>query len=567
MQKSNDQPEAAKQDTLLSVRDLSVSFKTDGRRIRAVDQVSFDVRRGEILGLVGESGSGKTVTGMTLLRLIPRPPGSIDSGTAWFDGRDLLTLPIEELRQVRGREIGVIFQEPMTALSPLHPVGKQLVEAQLLHHPERTAREAWAFAAEWLGKVGIPDPKERMLAYPYQFSGGMRQRVMIAMTLMLDPKLIIADEPTTALDVTIQAQIFDLILQMKHRDTSIIFITHDMGVIWELCDRVLVMKDARLVEEGEAETLFAHPRNPYTQTLLKAVPRLTDAQHSTFDTPVPTPDTPQPSTDTPLPSLIEIADIKTWFPVKRGIWARTVGHVKAVDGVSLRIPRGSTFGLVGESGSGKTTIGRSILGLDSIHEGVVTFSGTVISGLGPRRMQPYRRRLQMVFQDPFASLNPRLNIIEILTEGPRVHGLLEGDAEDLAAHWLQEVGLTPDMMYRYPHEFSGGQRQRICVARAMALQPEFIVCDEAVSALDVTVQAQMIDLLMQLKEKYGLSYLFISHDLSVVKRIADRVAVMRHGRLVEEGSAEEVIGQPRHEYTRQLIAAVPVPGDVNRRRR
>ena len=551
------QPETPATDLLLDVRNLSVSFKTDERRIQAVDDVSFSVRRGEILGLVGESGSGKTVTGMSLLRLIPCPPGSIDSGQALFEGRDLLTLPVADLRRVRGRQIGVIFQEPMTALSPLHIVGKQLVEALRLHEPELSAKQAWARGTEWLDKVGIPDPAERMLAYPYQFSGGMRQRVMIAMTLMLDPKLIIADEPTTALDVTIQAQIFDLILQMKHRDTSIIFITHDMGVIWELCDRVLVMKDARIVESGEAESLFARPQEAYTQALLAAVPRLTDASQKPAAEPPPEAVEP----------VISVKDMKTWFPVKRGVWARTVGHIKAVDGVSLDIPVGSTFGLVGESGSGKTTLGRTILGLDPLREGSIHYRQTRISGLGPARMRPYRKSLQMVFQDPFSSLNPRLNIIEILTEGPRIHGLQEGSGEDLAAYWLKEVGLPPEMMYRYPHEFSGGQRQRICIARAMALRPDFIVCDEAVSALDVTVQAQVIDLLMDLKEKYGLSYLFISHDLSVVKRIADYVAVMRHGRIVEEGTAEEVIAQPKEEYTRRLIAAVPVPGDLTRRRR
>ncbi len=539
---------------LLEVRDLSVSFRTDDRRVQAVDRVSFTVRRGEILGLVGESGSGKTVAAMSLLRLVPQPPGSIDQGEALFEGRDLLKLPIEDLRRIRGREIGVIFQEPMTALSPLHTVGKQLVETLRIHFPQMSRREAWAAGLEWLGKVGIPDAAERMHAYPYQFSGGMRQRVMIAMTLMLDPKLIIADEPTTALDVTIQAQIFELILQMKRRETSIIFITHDMGVIWELCDRVLVMKDARIVESGEAETLFARPREAYTQALLAAVPRLTDPS--------------QAAGGSPGEPLIEVQDVKTWFPVRRGVWARTVGHVKAVDGVSLAIPTGSTFGLVGESGSGKTTLGRSILGLDPIRNGEVRFRGQPISHLGARGLRPHRRHLQMVFQDPYSSLNPRLNILEVLSEAPRVHGLLSGeDDEEMAAYWLMEVGLSPDMMYRYPHEFSGGQRQRICIARAMALKPAFIVCDEAVSALDVTVQAQIIDLLMGLREKYGLSYLFISHDLSVVKRIADRVAVMRRGIVVEEGTAEEVIGNPRHEYTRNLLASVPVPGDITRRRR
>lgn len=541
---------------LLSVKDLSVTFRTDDRIIRAVDQLSFDMYPGEIVGLVGESGSGKTVTGMSLLRLIPCPPGCIESGTAHFAGRDLLQLPVEELRRIRGREIGVIFQEPMTALSPLHSVGKQLVEAQQLHDPQLTGKAAWSHAVEWLEKVGIPDAADRMHAYPYQFSGGMRQRVMIAMTLMMEPRLIIADEPTTALDVTIQAQIFDLILQMKQRETALLFITHDMGVIWELCDRVLVMKDARLVESGAAVPLFAAPQEPYTRALLDAVPRLTDP---------PRPARPEAPEDTA--PLISVCDVRTWFPVRRGIWARTVGHVKAVDGVSLDIPVGGTLGLVGESGSGKTTLGRTILGLDPLHSGTVHFRGQPISTMSPQQIRPLRRHLQMIFQDPFSSLNPRLNIGEILTEGPRLHGLLTESVEDMAVRWLEEVGLTGDMLFRYPHEFSGGQRQRICIARAMALQPAFIVCDEAVSALDVTVQAQIIDLLMALQEKYGIAYLFISHDLSVVKGIASNIAVMRHGQLVETGGGREVIDQPQAEYTRNLIAAVPVPGDPARRRR
>lgn len=559
-------------DPLLRVRDLTVDFRTEDQRVRAVDHISFDIHRGEILGLVGESGSGKTVTGMSLLRLIPCPPGEIVSGTAHFEGRDLLTLPLPELRRIRGRQIGVIFQEPMTALSPLHPVGKQLVETQRIHHPERSSKEAWELATEWLNHVGIPRPAERMQDYPYQFSGGMRQRVMIAMTLILDPKLIIADEPTTALDVTIQAQIFELILQMKRRDTALLFITHDMGVIWELCDRVLVMKDAQLVESNTAESLYAHPRQPYTQALLKAVPRLTDPPRVKRTPPALTAmESPSPrfeaSGENASRPLISVQDLRTWFPVRRGIWARTVDHIKAVDGVSFTIPSQSTFGLVGESGSGKTTVGRAILRLDPMVDGTIQFRNQTISDLPARQLRPLRRHLQMIFQDPFSSLNPRLSILQILTEGPAMVGLVPGTAEELAAHWLSEVGLSADMMNRYPHEFSGGQRQRICIARAMAMEPEFIVCDEAVSALDVTVQAQIIDLLMRLQEKYRLSYLFISHDLSVVKRIADHVAVMQAGRIVERGTATEVIDDPQTEYTRALIAAVPVPGDPTRRRR
>ncbi len=540
---------------LLSVRNLTVTFEVEGRVIRAVEDLSFDIHPGEIVGLVGESGSGKTVSAMSTIRLVPSPPGRIESGTALFDGKDLLSLSVEALRQIRGREISVIFQEPMTALSPLHPVGRQLAELVRIHEPDTSPEAAWARAVEWLDKVGIPNPAERARAYPFQFSGGMRQRVMIAMALILHPRLIIADEPTTALDVTLQAQIFDLILEMKAADTSILFITHDMGVIWELADRVLVMKDGRLVEAGEIEPLFADPKEPYTRELLASVPRLTDA---------PRPSPPREDTTAPL---IEIKNLKTWFPIKRGVFARTVDWVRAVDDVSLDIYPGECLGLVGESGSGKTTLGRSILGLESSQEGEICYLGTDLRGLGYHAMRPYRRDLQMIFQDPFSSLNPRLTVLEILTEGLVEHGILQGDRREAAAHWLEEVGLPADAMNRYPHEFSGGQRQRLCVARAVAVEPKFVVCDEAVSALDVTIQAQVIDLLMELKDKLGLSYLFISHDLSVVKRICDRTVVMRHGKVVEAGRTIDLVERPQSEYTQRLIAAVPIPGDPAKRAR
>ncbi|MDF2374909.1 MAG: dipeptide ABC transporter ATP-binding protein [Verrucomicrobiales bacterium] len=540
---------------LLSVQNLTVSFDVEGRTITAVDDVSYDIFPGEIVGLVGESGSGKTVGAMSTIRLVPSPPGRVDQGEILYRGKSILTMPIEELRKLRGKEISVIFQEPMTALSPLHPVGRQLAETVRIHDPSVSPEDAWAQGVEWLDKVGIPDPGERAKAYPFQFSGGMRQRVMIAMALILKPKLIIADEPTTALDVTLQAQIFDLILAMKSEDTSILFITHDMGVIWELADRVLVMKDGKVVERGDVEELFANPKEAYTRELLAAVPRLTDDSiaHPVFE------DRTEP--------LIEVKSLKTWFPVKRGVFARTVDWVKAVDDVSLDIMPGECLGLVGESGSGKTTLGRSILGLDESREGEILFEGTDIRGLGYHAMRPMRRDLQMIFQDPFSSLNPRLTVLEILTEGLIEHGILKGDRRDVAAHWLTEVGLEPDVMNRYPHEFSGGQRQRICVARAVAVEPRFVVCDEAVSALDVTIQAQVIDLLMELRDKLGLSYLFISHDLSVVKRICDRTVVMRHGKVVESGATKDLVENPRSDYTKRLIAAVPIPGNAEKRAR
>jgi len=541
-------------DPLLSVKNLSVSFHVEEETVKAVDGISFDVKPGEIVGLVGESGSGKTVGAMSTVRLIPSPPGIIDSGEVRFQGRDLLEMPIGELRAVRGRDISVIFQEPMTALSPLHSVGFQLAEVVRIHDPTVSKAAAWEKAVEWLDKVGIPSPAERAKAFPFQFSGGMRQRVMIAMAMLLHPKLIIADEPTTALDVTLQAQVFDLLLEMKSADTSILFITHDMGVIWELADRVLVMKDGRIVERGDVEDIFFEPKHAYTQKLLSAVPRLTDEP---IDSDI----------DRAAEPVVEVKELRTWFPVKRGVLARTVDWVKAVDEVSLEVRPRECLGLVGESGSGKTTLGRSILGLDESRDGEILFEGENIRGLGHRAMKPYRRNLQMIFQDPFSSLNPRLTILEILTEGLEEHRLLTEKRKDIAARWLEEVGLSPDVMNRYPHEFSGGQRQRICVARAVALEPKFIVCDEAVSALDVTIQAQVIDLLMDLRDKLDLSYLFISHDLSVVKRICDRTVVMRDGRVVEAGSTRELIENPGSDYTRRLVDAVPIPGDADKRAR
>ena len=540
---------------LLSVKRLSVSFRLEGKEVEAVKDVSFEIKPGEIVGMVGESGSGKSVCAMSSLRLVPCPPGQVESGEIIFEGRNILELPLEELRAIRGKEISVIFQEPMTALSPLHPVGYQLSEAILVHEPGASKLQAWGRAVEWLEKVGIPDPEERAKAFPFQFSGGMRQRVMIAMALIQKPKLIIADEPTTALDVTLQAQIFELILEMKAADTSILFITHDMGVIWELADRVLVMKDGEIVERGEVELLFNSPQDPYTQKLLGAVPRLTDEPLiSSFD----------PDVDEPI---IKVENLSTWFPVKRGVLAKTVDWVKAVEDVSIDIYPRECLGLVGESGSGKTTLGRSILGLEKSRTGSISFEGAEIRGRNYHGMRHIRKDLQMIFQDPFSSLNPRLTIQEILTEGLIEHDLLEGKAPEVAAYWLEEVRLPSDAINRYPHEFSGGQRQRICVARAVAMRPKFVVCDEAVSALDVTIQAQIIDLLMELREKFGLSYLFISHDLSVVKRICDRTVVMRHGQVEEAGPTQDLIENPQTEYTKKLISAVPIPGDPSKRAR
>jgi ABC-type microcin C transport system duplicated ATPase subunit YejF len=534
-------------ENLLEVRNLSVEFKTEDKIVRAVDNLSFDLKQGEILGIVGESGSGKSVTGMSLVRLIPDPIGEIVSGTANFRGADLLQMPIDELKKIRGEEIGIIFQEPMTALSPLVKVGKQIVETLQLHR-DISKEEAWGVGIEWLKKVGIPEPEERMHSFPFEFSGGMRQRVMIALVLMLEPSVIIADEPTTALDVTTQLQIFELILRIKKEDSSIIFITHDMGVIWQLCDRVMVMEKAKKVEEGELRDLFASPKEEYTKVLLASVPRLTDeAKVCDLEKGLP---------------LVEVRNLRTWFPIKKGIFSKTVGHVKAVDDLSLDIFPGETLAVVGESGSGKSTLGRTILGLEKATSGDIAYRGNSLIGLNRKEFLPFRKNLQIIFQDPFSSLNPRMTILDILTEGMEEHGMLKGEPkQELAVRLLEEVQLEADHIFRYPHEFSGGQRQRICIARALSLKPELIICDEAVSALDVTIQAQVIELLMELQDNYGLSYMFISHDLSVVKKISDRTVVMKSGKIVEQGQTAEVIGNPEHEYTQSLLNAVPIPGE------
>ncbi len=551
--------------TLLSIHDLTVHFDTDEGLVEAVNDLSLKVGRGEIVGLVGESGSGKTVTAQTILRLVPRPPARFVAGGVFFAGEDLLTLPIERLRAIRGAQISMIFQEPMTALSPLHRVGSQLsemLERRAGSNGGMSRAAAWKRSEEWLARVGLPDPAERMRFYPHQLSGGQRQRVMIAMALMMKPKLIIADEPSTALDVTVQAQIFKLLMSMKEEETSLLLITHDLGVVWELCDRLYVMKDSRLVESGPLEALFRSPARAYTRALLEAVPRL----HGDGAGRPPPAAKVATAADAASP-LMEARDLRVWFPVKKGLLARTTGHVKAVDGVSLAIEPGRTLGLVGESGSGKTTLGRALIGLQPVNDGSVLLAGATISGLKRRQLKPHRRDLQMIFQDPYSSLNPRMTVMDILTEGLEEHGLLDAPKRDKAAQLLEEVELRADMASRYPFEFSGGERQRINIARALSLEPKFIVCDEAVSALDVTIQAQIIQLLRRLQEKYRMAYLFISHDLSVVRQLSERIAVMRHGVLVEEGETDSVLFKPQHDYTRALIDAVPIPGDLARRQR
>ena len=548
-------------ETLLSVKDLTVHFDTDEGVVEAVNDVSLDIRPGEIVGLVGESGSGKTVTAQSILRLVPRPPARFVGGSAVFNGEDLMTLPIERLRRIRGAGISMIFQEPMTALSPLHRVGRQLGE-MLRFHTGLDPDAAWKFGVEWLDKVGLPDPEQRMSFYPHHLSGGMRQRVMIAMALMLKPRLIIADEPSTALDVTVQAQIFKLLMRMKEEDTSMLLITHDLAVVWEVCDRIYVMKDSRLVERGDIEPIFSEPAHDYTRALLRAVPRLYETGDGARR-----PGTGARRATTGRNGLLQVKNLRVWFPVKKGLFARTAGHVKAVDDIDLAIAGGTTTGLVGESGSGKTTLGRAVIGLQAINDGSIVFEDTEIGSLNKRRLKPWRRNLQMIFQDPYSSLNPRMTVMDILTEGLEEHGLLDMPKRDKAVQLLEEVELRADMANRYPFEFSGGERQRISIARALSLEPKFIVCDEPVSALDVTIQAQIIELLRRLQARYGIAYLFISHDLSVVRQLSGQILVMHQGKIVERGRTDDVIFNPRHEYTRTLLDAVPVPGDIERRRR
>jgi len=524
---------------LLSVRDLSVAFRRDGEAALAVRTVSFDLAKGETLALVGESGSGKSVTALSVLKLLPYPAASHPSGQILFQGRDLLALPERALRAVRGNNITMVFQEPMSSLNPLHTIERQVGEMLILHRG-LSAHAARARTLELLHEVGIPQPEERLSAYPHQLSGGQRQRVMIAMALANEPDLLIADEPTTALDVTVQAQILKLLKELQGRlGMAMLFITHDLNIVRKIADRVCVMQKGEIVEQGGAEETFRHPRHPYTQALLKAEPK------------------PDPAEVVPdAPVVVQAEDIKVHFPIKRGLLRKTVGHVKAVDGVSIAIRRGETLGVVGESGSGKTTLGLAVLRLIS-SRGPVTFLGQRIDGLSFKAMRPLRSDMQIVFQDPYGALSPRMSVAEIVGEGLLVHqrGLSaqERDARVVAA--LADVGLDPESRHRYPHEFSGGQRQRISIARAMALEPSFVVLDEPTSALDMIVQAQIVDLLRALQRKRDLTFMFISHDLRVVSALASRILVMRDGKMVEEGPARTVFEQPKEAYTRALFAA------------
>ncbi|MGR9206937.1 ABC transporter ATP-binding protein [Rhizobium leguminosarum] len=524
---------------LLSVRDLSVAFHQGGETSLAVDHISFDIAKGEVVALVGESGSGKSVSANSILRLLPYPSASHPSGEILFKGKDLLKASERALREVRGNDITMIFQEPMTSLNPLHTIEKQIAEILALHQG-LTGQPARQRVLELLNQVGIREPEKRLKAYPHELSGGQRQRVMIAMALANRPELLIADEPTTALDVTVQAQILELLRQMKAvHGMSMLFITHDLGIVRKFADRVCVMTKGRIVETGTVEDVFANPKHEYTRHLLASEPR-----------------GEPPLADPSKPMVMEGSDIRVWFPIKSGLMRRIVDHVKAVDGIDLSLRAGQTLGVVGESGSGKTTLGLALTRLIS-SEGRIAFVGKDIAGYSFSEMRPLRNQLQVVFQDPYGSLSPRMSVGDIVAEGLKVHERsLTSEERDQRVCWaLEEVGLDPLTRWRYPHEFSGGQRQRIAIARAMVLKPRFVMLDEPTSALDMSVQAQVVDLLRDLQKKHDLAYLFISHDLKVVKALANDVIVMRFGKVVEQGPSSEIFRAPKNDYTRALMAA------------
>lgn len=522
---------------LLSIEDLSVEFLSGETVQRAVNNISFSILKGETLALVGESGSGKSVTAHSILRLLPYPLARHPSGKIMYQGEDLLAATPEYLRNVRGNRIAMIFQEPMSSLNPLHTIEKQINEILILHKG-MNAKQASVRTLELLKLVEIPNPAQRMNAYPHELSGGQRQRVMIAMALANEPQLLIADEPTTALDVTVQQTILELLSDLQERlGMSILLISHDLNLVRRVAHRVCVMRNGEIVEQAACAEIFRNPQHPYTQELLGAEPSGQPVPHS------------------PSETLLETCDLRVWFPIKKGIFQRTADYIKAVDGVSFNLQRGQTLGVVGESGSGKSTLGLAILRLIN-SKGRILYAGQAIDSLSQKEVRPLRRDIQVVFQDPFGSLSPRMSVSDIIGEGLRIHKM--GDAQQqeqaiIAA--LQEVGLDPDTRHRYPHEFSGGQRQRIAIARALVLKPKLIVLDEPTSALDRTVQRQVVELLRNLQLKYNLTYVFISHDLAVVKALSHHLLVMRQGQVIEQGAAARIFAAPQHTYTQQLLAA------------
>ena len=524
---------------ILSVEDLSVAFTTSGKTTTAVHGISFHINKGETVALVGESGSGKSVSALSVLKLLPYPAASHPTGKILFKGKDLLSADTSELRKVRGRDVTMIFQEPMTSLNPLHTIEKQIGEILELHQgmgeKDRKIR-----TIELLNQVGIRDPEKRLGSYPHQMSGGQRQRVMIAMSLANEPELLIADEPTTALDVTVQAQILELLNELKaRRGLSMLFITHDLGIVRKFADRVCVMTNGEIVEHGPTKEIFDNPQHEYTKHLLAAEPK-----------------GDPPATNDKAELIMEAKDMKVWFPVKAGFLRKTVDHIKAVDGIDLTLRAGQTLGVVGESGSGKTTLGLALTRMIS-SEGKIGFIGRDIGDYSFKQMKPLRSEMQIVFQDPYGSLSPRMSVAEIIAEGMRIHmpKLSNAEIDDTVCGVLQEVGLEPSTRHRYPHEFSGGQRQRMAIARAMVLEPKFVMLDEPTSALDMSVQVQVVELLRRLQEERNLAYLFISHDLKVVRAMANEVIVMRLGKVVEQGQATQIFDAPQTDYTKALMAA------------
>ncbi|MCO8165098.1 ABC transporter ATP-binding protein [Pseudomonas sp. 21LCFQ02] len=525
------------QDNLIEIRDLAVEFTTGDNRQRVVEGVNLDIRRGETLALVGESGSGKSVTAHSILRLLPYPIASHPKGSIRYAGEDLLSLSEKRLRGLRGNRIAMIFQEPMTSLNPLHSVEKQINEVLALHKG-LTGQAARKRTLELLELVGISEPHKRLKALPHELSGGQRQRVMIAMALANEPELLIADEPTTALDVTVQLKILELLKQLQARlGMALLLISHDLNVVRQIAHRVCVMQRGSIVEQASCEQLFRSPRHPYTQMLINAEP------------------SGGPVANVPGKPLLEVENLRVWFPINKGLFKRTVDHVKAVDGVDFSLLQGQTLGIVGESGSGKSTLGLAILRLLS-SEGAIRFQGQPLNGLTQQQVRPLRRQMQVVFQDPFGSLSPRMSVAEIVGEGLRIHNIGSAQEQQVAiVEALKEVGLDPETRHRYPHEFSGGQRQRIAIARALVLKPALILLDEPTSALDRTVQRQVVELLRSLQAKYNLTYLFISHDLAVVKALSHQLMVVKQGKVVEQGAAEAVFAAPQHPYTQQLLEA------------
>ncbi len=576
---------------LTEIQELETVFTTDEGLVKAVDKVSFSLEKGRTVGVVGESGSGKSVTSLSLMRLIPNPPGQIVGGRLMYHSRtkgivDLTKVPENEMRGFRGNEIAMIFQEPMTSLNPVFTCGDQVMEALILHQ-NMNKSEARQRTLELFKEVELPRPDKIIDSYPHQISGGQKQRVMIAMAMSCNPQILIADEPTTALDVTVQATILGLMRKLRDsHDMGIIFITHDLGVIAEIADHVVVMYQGKIVEQGSVWEIFSNPQHPYTKGLLacrppldhrlKLLPTISDFMEEDENGEMKeilrsVDETIKELIITPAETalrheklyaqspILNIHNLKTYFPVREGLFSKVVDHVKAVDDVSFDVYPGETLGLVGESGCGKTTLGRTILRLIEPTAGNIVFHGTDITGISGDALRDVRRRIQIIFQDPYSSLNPRITIGSAILEPMQVHGLHEDDIKrrQKVQALLERVKLDPAHYNRYPHEFSGGQRQRICIARALAVQPEFVICDESVSALDVSVQAQVLNLLNELRDEFGLTYIFISHDLSVVKFMSDRMVVMNEGKIEEMGDADEVYRNPQTDYTKRLIQAIP----------